>query len=477
MTGDVPDGRARNVLLIVADEWNHRFLGAAGHPLATTPHLDALAARGTRFETAWTPSPICVPARASLATGRRVHELGTWDSAAPYDGSVRGWAHVARDAGAHAVSIGKLHFRSSEDDVGFTDAELAMHVPGGIGWVQALDRRTVLPYPDAAELAADVGVGATTYTRYDDRIADRAEAWLETHGGGDRPWALQVGFVAPHYPLAAPAADVAPFLDDPTVADLEIEPTPLDHPAVADLAASLDYHTHFDDDLVRRGRAAYLALVARFDRHVGRLLDALDRSGGASETLVIVTSDHGEMAGNRGLWCKSFLYRDSVRIPMIVAGPGVATGAECTTPVDLLDVAPTITAVLAPEAEPLGGPGRSLVELADGADPDRSIFSEYHDGGSTCGSFALRSDRWTHVHHVGHRPQLFDHVADPDELVDLGTEPELAGVRADLDAQLRSIVDPEATNERIFGDQLERLAALGDRAFLRFNHTPVPTGE
>ncbi|NDH11702.1 MAG: sulfatase, partial [Actinobacteria bacterium] len=103
--------RARNIVVICSDEHNARCLGSAGHPHVQTPNLDALAARGTRFENAWTPSPICVPARASMATGRWVHDLGAWDSVQAYTGEQPGWAHAARAAGAHSVSVGKLHYR------------------------------------------------------------------------------------------------------------------------------------------------------------------------------------------------------------------------------------------------------------------------------------------------------------------------------------------------------------------------------
>ena len=467
---------ARNVLLIVSDEHNHRMLGTAGHPIVQTPNLDGLAESGTRFERAWTPSPICVPARASLATGLDVHELGTWDSAQPYDGSVRGWAHDAADAGHHAVSIGKLHYRGG-DDHGFTEEILPMHIIGGYGWVLGLDRRGPLHYPEAAELAADVGVGPTRYTRYDERVVARAEQWLADHGDGDRPWILQVCLVAPHYPLSAPAEFVEPYLDDPRVAELEIDPVEETHPAVADMKASFGYQDHFDDDLVRRARAAYFGLITMHDTHVGRLLAALDRTGRRDDTVVIATSDHGEMAGNRGLWCKSYMYHDSVGVPMLVAGPDVPAGRVEQTPTSLTDVAATIRGLVGTDADP-AATTRSLVELASAGDPDRVVLSQYHDGGSTTGSFAIQTGRWTYVEHVGHAPQLFDRELDPDELHDLGTDPDRADVVALLAKVLRTRVDPEAADAAAFAAQAELIERLGGYdgldAYTRFNHTPVP---
>lgn len=474
--------RPRNVLLILSDEHSGRFLGCGGHPVVRTPHLDALAARGTRFTRATTPSPICVPARGALATGRWVHDVATWHSAQPWTGVPRGWAHLAREAGARVATVGKLHFRSADDDHG-ADEVLPMHVVDGAGWVQGLFRRDPLPYPEAAELAAQVGVGHTTYTRYDERVADAAVGWLDDHGSGPEPWVLQVGFVAPHYPLSAPAEFTAP-LDG---ADLrpEIAAHALDHPVVAATARFFAYHDGFDEARVLEARRAYLALCGFLDHNVGRVLAALQASGAADETLVVYASDHGDMAGNHGLWCKSYFYEDSVGIPMLAVGPGVPSGVVVDTEVGLCDVAPTVLdvvaggvgAVDAPEADAMVG--RSLLDLARGADPDRPGFSEYHDGGSPTGSFLVRHGDLAYVHHVGALPQLFDHAEDPDEMVDLGTDPGRAADRAACEEVLRSIVDPDDADRRAFADQAALEAAIGGReavvGFTRFDHTPVPS--
>ncbi len=440
-----------------------------------TPNLDALANRGTTFTKAWTPSPICVPARASLATGRWVHELDTWDSAQPYDGVIPGWANAVRAAGGHAVSIGKLHFKTADDDYGFTESLLPMHVVDGVGWVQGLPRVDPLPFPEAAEMAAGVGTGHTDYTRYDQRIADRAVEWLDDHGSEHRPWALFVSLVAPHYPLSAPPQFTDPYLD--LELPLEIEAREPSHSAVEAMADFFDYHNHFDDELVTRARQAYLGLCTYMDHNVGRVLDALDRTGNADDTLVIYTSDHGEMAGNRGLWGKSYMYEDSLRIPMIVAGPGVPAAAVVDTPTSLIDVHPTVVQTLAPEWVD-STPGTSLVELAQSPQADRVAFSEYHDGGSVTGSFAVQQGRWKYVHHVGHASPLFDMIDDTDELIDLGTTTTHTAIRESCMEALRSIVDPEAADARAFASQGALIARYGGRdglgRYFTFNHTPTP---
>ena len=122
-----------NLLFILSDEHNPRVLGAAGHPMIKTPNLDRLAAAGVRFTGAYCNSPICVPSRAALATGRYVHRTRFWDNAIAYDGSVPSWHHRLRDAGHEVVSIGKLHFRSADDDNGFTEEVMPLHIVDGIG--------------------------------------------------------------------------------------------------------------------------------------------------------------------------------------------------------------------------------------------------------------------------------------------------------------------------------------------------------
>lgn len=469
------DRPARNIVVICSDEHNARCLGAAGHPHVQTPNIDALAARGTRFDNAWTPSPICVPARASMATGRWVHDLGTWDSAQAYTGAQRGWAHAARDAGAHAVSIGKLHFRSEADDFGWTESLLPMHIVNGVGWVQGLPRLDQFPYDNAHELADDCAIGESSYTRYDAKVTDQAVEWIEANAGGDRPFALFVSLVAPHYPLAVMREFIEPYLD--LDLPLEIPSMPLDHPAVAGLAAGMPYHRSFDEDRTRFARQIYLGLCSWLDHNVGRVLDALEREGAMDDTTIVYTSDHGDMIGNRGLWAKSYMWQDSVRVPMIVAGPDVPVGVDADTAVNLVDIHSTIVETIAPD-EPDDTAGRSLVELACDGDPDRVNFTEYHDGGSITGSSAVRFGSLKYVHHVGYGPQLFDLATDPDELHDLAPDPAHASDVAEGEAQLRTIVDPDDANARAFASQNALIEHYGGRASLaeafHFDHTPIP---
>ena len=129
--------KGKNIVVIMSDEHNPAFMGCSGHPFIKTPNLDALAARGARFPNAYTPSPICVPARAAFATGHRVHQTRHWDNAMPYVGDPQGWGHVLQQQGINVESIGKLHYRNEEDPVGFDAEHIPMHVVGGHGMVWA----------------------------------------------------------------------------------------------------------------------------------------------------------------------------------------------------------------------------------------------------------------------------------------------------------------------------------------------------
>ena len=474
--------KARNLLVIVADELRRDVLGCMNNAVVRTPNLDALAARGTVFDRAYTPSPICVSARAALATGQYVHRTGHWDSAAPYYGDPVSWMHAVRDQGVRVRSFGKLHFRSSADDNGFVEEFLPMHVVGGRGWTVGLLRKDPPAFDGAAELAADVGEGESDYTRFDTAIADKASDWIAIRSKNAAPWAAFVSFVAPHYPLRAPKQ----FLDlyDPAQIPMPIGRGEVGqtHPELKHIAGFFDYDRYFSPERAAAARAAYYALVSFMDDCVGRVLSALEASGQADDTCVIFTSDHGEMLGDHGFWAKSVMYEGSVGIPMIAAGPGFAAGHRVATPVSLVDIA--ATAVDQFEASDFESrlPGCSLRRLASVPDDSgRTVFSEYHDGGSSTASYMVRWDHWKYVHYVGAPPQLFDLDNDPEECRDLGRSmvPPHAAARAEGLMRLKEICDPDRVNADAFQDQSRRIEEFGGPEACRsvaFNHTPAPTG-
>ncbi|WP_109312623.1 sulfatase-like hydrolase/transferase [Ruegeria sp. AU67] len=475
-----------NFLVIVSDEHRKDAMGCAGHPIVKTPNLDALAARGTMFQSAYTPSPMCVPTRAALATGDWVHTTGNWDSATPYDGHPRSWMRQLRDAGREVVSVGKLHFRSNEDDNGFSREILPMHVVGGVGWAVGLLRENPPDYDSASELAGDVGVGPSTYTDYDLDIAAAAEAWLADPARQDKPWAAFVSLVSPHYPLTCPKEWYD--LYDPAQMDLPVgygKGLP-NHEELRNIAAFFNYEDYFDEQKMREAKAAYYGLISLMDDCVGRILKALSDSGHAENTVVIYVSDHGDMMGDQGFWTKQVMYEASAGIPMIATGPGIPSGRRVTTCTNLTDIAATARDVCGVEADDgnAGQPGLSLIELAKAPDdPDRTGFSEYHDGGSKTGSFMVRWGEWKYVYYVGQPPQLFDLSTDPQEQTnraqDRVNDPQVQTALAEGERRLREICDPEEVNAHAFADQRKKIEDLGGEEACRtafvFNHTPTPS--
>ncbi len=474
-----------NVLVLMSDEHNPKFLACAGHPFIQTPHLDGLAARGTRFSQAYTCSPICVPARAAFATGRYVHEVGFWDNGDAYDGSVPSWHHVLRQAGHQAVSIGKLHFRGRPgDDHGLSEEILPMHVIDGVGDIKGLVRENIPVRKGGDKMAKLAGPGESTYTRYDRKIGDAASDWLQAQArqADDKPWVLFVSMVAPHFPLTAPTRwyehYAAMDLPMPKRYDPALRPH---HPFTDEYARVVDYDTHFHGpEDVRRAIAGYCGLVSFMDEQMGQVLAALEQTGLAKDTLVIYTSDHGDNLGARGLWGKSTMYEESAGVPMILAGPGVPAGQVLAEPVSHVDCAVTILQAAGAPALPLAS-GQSLVELALGAPARRPVLSEYHAIGCTGGATMLRHGRWKYCHYADHPAQLFDLEADPEELHDLAASAAHQDALSACERALRALLDPDEVDRRAKQRQQDLLAGHGGReaALARgdLGFTPAPGTE
>ncbi|MEZ5789915.1 MAG: sulfatase-like hydrolase/transferase [Nitratireductor sp.] len=329
-----------NLLVIMSDEHQARAMGCATEdgrqPFVKTPNLDALAARGLRFTKAYTPSPICVPARAAFATGRHVHETRLWDNAMPYTGKIPGWGHALQAKGVPVESIGKLHYRAEEDPAGFDVEHLPMMVAGGVGMVWASIRKEdERVSPPSRMLGEYIGPGSSKYTDYDQAVTARAIQWLKDRSSSSdgKPWCLYVGLVAPHFPLvvAREFYDLYPLGSLP---DVKLHPRNgyRRHPWVEKQNAPMDSEGQFGSEEERlRAIASYYGLCSWLDHNVGRILSALDDSGLRDDTMIVYTSDHGDNVGARGLWGKSNLYQESVCVPMIMAGPDLKPGT-CKTP-------------------------------------------------------------------------------------------------------------------------------------------------
>ena len=475
---------SRNLLIIMSDEHQSRAMGCVSGGYVATPNLDALSRSSIHFENAYTNSPICVPSRASFATGRYVHDIGLWDNAMPFAGEPRGWGHALQEAGIRCESIGKLHYRSPNDDNGLDAMHMPMMVKGGVGMVWASVRDEADRVISHRRMLGErVGPGISDYYRYDGAITARARRWIrERHEDeSDRPWCLFVGLVAPHFPLVVPDAYYRVYPH-------ESLPSPKLHPAdgyrrhpwIERQNAFMDSESRFRSSKERDAAlASYYGLCTSLDHNIGQILHELARTRLDRQTTVIYTSDHGDNAGARGLWGKSNMYEESAAIPLILRSPDLAPG-RCRTPASLVDLYPTILEHFGiARDERSDRPGTSLTTLAlQDYDESRVVFSEYHAAGSVSGAFMIRKGDWKLIHYEGFQPELFNLAHDPEE------ENDLAGDRAstvhlqELYGELGRICDTAAVNRQAFRDQHALIESFGGKEKAKqigaFGATPAP---
>ena len=476
--------RPTNVLFVNSDQHSPRVLGCYGNPVVKTPNLDALATRGTRFRNAYCPTPICVPSRASLATGRYAHTIDSWDNGTPYIGTeAQSWGHRLSEQGHKVTTIGKLHYRKVGDPSGFDDQRLAMHVLEGVGDIYGCLREAMPVRPHSRAQIYEAGPGEVEYTRYDRATTEEAIRFLtEEAPHQEKPWAAFVSLTYPHFPLVAPQE----FYD---LYPPESVPMPVQwqssewsrHPYQAWQRQIQALDEPIDEASVRKAVAAYYGMVTFLDHNVGRILAALDASGQTENTRIIYTTDHGEQLGEHGMWWKSSMLEASVGIPLIVAGPDIPEGKVSNTNVNLVDCFPGIVQAVGAELAPQDAdlPGESIFALAQRDDHERISFSEYHAILSPSASFMLRSGRYKYIRYIDMPPQLFDLEADRFETHDLSADPSFAETLADCEAQLRAICDPEATDARAKASQQARIAAHGGAeavlaAGVKIPYTPAP---
>ncbi len=478
---------APNLLIIMSDEHQAAAMGCAAHPVVQTPNLDQLAASGIRFTNAYTPSPICVPARAAFATGDWVHEIRHWDNAMPYTGNISGWGHALQEAGVPVESIGKLHYRYAEDPAGFDREHIPMNVVDGVGMVWGSIRNPPqVKDPNTRMLGDHIGAGSSAYTDYDESVTRHAVDWFTArrHSGDNRPWCLYVGLVAPHFPLVAPQSYFDRYpLDSLPATKLHPRDGHPVHPWAKAGADFMDSEGKFRDEQERlTAIAAYFGLVSFTDHNVGRILQGLDDAGYTDTTRIFYTSDHGDSVGARGMWGKSNLYEEAVAVPLIANGPGISKG-RCDTPVNLIDFAPTILENFnLSDAHIDSLPGTSLLDTTQKPyDPSRITFSEYHAVGAATGAYMIRKGRWKYNFYIGHHPELFDLENDPEETANRAQDTAYTGVVQELHRDLEAICDPIATDALAHADQSALVESYGGKdAAMKLGApaaTPVPKVE
>ena len=435
-----------NVLILMSDQHHPRLMGHAGEPAIRTPNLDRLAAAGVGFSQAYCPAPLCVPSRMAFLTGRFPSDIAVWTNRCVLGSHVPTFAHGLSLAGWRTTLCGRMHFTGPDQHHGFQRrlvgdvSGAADHLATGLFegvWSAAGCGQSYEGLLDDA-----VGPGQATYAAYDDAVTERACELLHADARGDEgeaPFCTVVGMLLPHNPYVCPGDLFEEYMDRLAAPHALGELPGDEHPAVQALRRYRGVD-RVGPEQARRARAAYFGMITLMDRNIGRVLDALEATGLAERTAVLYTSDHGDLAGEHGLWWKDSFYEGSVGVPMIWSWPGrFRTGHRADAVVSLLDVAPTLIDLAG--AEPLpGARGRSLLGLLKGeaaVDHWPSIaFAETCAEGQRPARM-VRSGRWKlNVYHGYDRPQLFDLVSDLEERHDLGADAAFAEVRRDLLARV-----------------------------------------
>ncbi len=451
-----------NVLVIIGDDHAAGTLGIDGDPRSATPRLDALARQGVRFDRAFCNAPVCTASRQSLLTGRMPHAVGVTQLMTALPESTTTMAEWLARLGYATGAIGKMHFNGPADhgfafrvDAPDWQKHLRQNPPAGGDrrrkWRPFVDHASVWLNAEARPAGLPVDSMEATY------FADRAAGYFRDHA--DEPLLLFVGFHEPHSPFTFPDEWAGRF-----------RPDQFEVPAVseADRAEQPWIFSTLSPAEIRGIQAAYYTSLNFLDHQVGRVLDALDATGLADDTIVVYVGDNGYFRGHHGRFEKHAMYEEAVRVPLIVRWPGhFEPGRRVTELVELVDLVPTLAELIG-EPPPSELHGTSLIPLltgqpgAKGRDVVVSLYTENEEA-------MARSDRYKLIVSSGSRrrrdgyetgrplpgpyEKLFDLEADPDESTDLIGRPEFAGVADGLRKAL-----------------LERLAAT------RGDSPPAPEG-
>ena len=417
----------------MADQLAPQFVGAYGHPLVKTPHIDALAERGARFDAAYCNSPLCAPSRFSFMSGQLISRIAAYDNASEFPAAIPTFAHYLKMKGYRTCLSGKMHFVGPDQLHGFEERITTDIYPSDYAWTpdwELPDERIDKWYHNMSTVK-ESGVAAATYQiDYDEEVAFAAKRRLFDYArNDDGPFCMVASFIHPHDPYVARQEwwDIY----DPAEIDLPeyvLEPDDQD-PFSRRVMDGIEASTvSLTEDEVRRARHAYYANVTYFDSKVGELVQTLDETGMLNNTIIIVTADHGDMLGERGLWYKMNFFEHSARVPLVVSGPGVADRSVPNV-CSLVDLLPSILDIAGSEDFELGQPidGRSLWPLASGGTDNVSeAIGEYCAEMAGHPVFMIRRDDLKYIHCDPDPPLLFNLASDPGERTNLADNPEYA---------------------------------------------------
>ena len=460
-----------NILLIMVDELAPQATPLHGHPIVQAPHMERLARRGVVFDNAYTNAPLCAPARASLLTGQLTPAIDAWDNAAELSASTPTLAHYLRHLGYSTTLCGKMHFIGPDQLHGFEQRLTTDIYPANFAWTANWSLPVTAPNPAGISMRPVVEAGPCVRNMqidYDDEVEYQGMQKLydlARQGPDAQPFFLTVSFTQPHPPFVCDQRNWDRYdhasIDMPRVGELA--------PDQLDDASKALYFNHRRDRYtigeaqIRNARHAYYGMISCVDDKLGRLLDVLEETGLDDNTIVVFTSDHGEMLGERGMWLKMTMFEWAVRVPLVVSFPKRFGARRVAQNVSLVDLLPTLID-LASDDRSLEPPdrldGHSMLRLlesgADDAWPDLAI-ADFNAGGAPGPMRMVRQGRYKYVHLADHPALLFDLGSDPDELCNL------AGQAAwhDIEERLRALAlqeyDPQDIRARVMASQKRRL--------------------
>ena len=453
-----------NVLFLISDDLTSTALSCYGNTICRTPNIDRLAAQGTRFTRAFCQGTYCGPSRASFMSGYYPHATGVlgYTSPRPAIGDRATWAQHFKNAGYHTARVSKIYHMGvpggieeggdgADDPASWTEK---FNSPGP-EWKAKGEGETLEGNPDGKRPV----VGGNTFVvveaegddlaHSDGKTAAKAVELLGEHAG-KHPFFLAVGFVRPHVPFVAPASYFEPFKPYDKLPLPPKLPGAWDHIPKAGINYKTSVNMKMDERRQRKAVGGYYASVAYMDAQVGRVLDALEKSGQADNTIVIFTSDHGYHLGEHDFWAKVSLRDESAMVPLIIKVPGKKP-AVCRSLVELLDLFPT-TARLCGLDAPARLQGRDISRMFD--DPKHSVRDAAFSVAPSSKGFLLREDQWAYIQYAedaSRGVELYDVVKDPAQHTNLAVRAEFAPVvesfKAKLAARLRAVRDNDLTGD------------------------------
>lgn len=420
-----------NVLFIISDDLTSTALSCYGNKVCHTPHIDSIAARGTRFTRAYCQGTYCGPSRASLLSGYYPHATGElgYDSPRPAIGQRATWPQYFIQNGYYSARVSKIFHMGvprgiEEGSNGADDADswVERFNSPGPEWKAPGVGETLENNPDGKRPV----VGGNTFVvveadgddlvHSDGKTAAKAAELIREHR--DEPFFLAIGFVRPHVPFVAPKNYFEPFLPYEKHVLPEKRPGDWDDIPKAGINYKTSVNMKMDVRQQKKAVGGYLASVAFMDAQVGKVMAALREANLEDKTIVIFTSDHGYHLGEHDFWAKVSLREESASVPLIISVPGKAP-AVCDSLVELIDLFPT-TASLCGLEVPQRLQGKDLTPIFD--NPKHSVRDAAFSVSGSSGGFLLREDKWAYIQYgedASKGIELFDMHADPHQFVNL----------------------------------------------------------